>query len=491
MFKIKFITLLSLLCVSASQTSSAQTVQDAVIAAIKNHPQIEQAHARLGVADEEIKAVRSEMLPELSVGLTGGRMFGDNSTSRGTLTTRGSTYSGLGEGNASLQQPIFKGFQTLNRFRASKNDQQSAKLLLQDTQERIAYATAQSYANIMQAREAIALINQHKDIMQKAHDEIEMLVDEGAASDAELQQAQNILNAADTILTDFTEQLRVEEARYIELTGFPPFQDMREPKFENKAYETWLPESIGAAISYIDMQHPAILSAKEDTAAVLHEIEAEKGFLYPELLGELSYLKSDKREEIGGEVEDARAVLRMNWAFETGGGQFARIKQRKHEYREARAREEEVRRQVERDVRLAFIDRDIAARRIDEQDRVIALAQDLLETYDIQFEGGLVSLLQLMQAEDQLFIASLDNNNFYYQKLVAELGVFASLGRLQDVLFYDDTEAFEVIQKQSITKAAQKTNMSEASLNFSKPIAEYDPEYRKIEMPQGGTTDGQ
>ena len=41
--------------------------------------------------------------------------------------------------------------------------------------------------------------------------------------------------------------------------------------------------------------------------------KAEKAAYYPTVNGQLSYLKSDERDLLGGELVDARAVVKMDW----------------------------------------------------------------------------------------------------------------------------------------------------------------------------------
>lgn len=410
----------------------AQTVQDAVQAAIINHPQVEQAKARLGIADEGTNVARSGFFPELSVGLTAGRIFGDNSTSRGLVTTRGAAYSGLGEVNASLQQPIFDGFETMNRLKSSQSTYKSANLRLQDMRGQIAYQTVQAYLDVLQARSILLRIKEQEIKVKEYLERINLMVNEGAADEGELQQAQDVRALLKGFVADYTGQLKTAESEFIALTDVAPFNDMKTPILDI----THLPGTIEEAIALTNVDHPAILALVEDGKAAEFDAKAEKGILYPDVLGELSYLKSDKREEIGGEVEDRRAVLRMNWNFETGGGQYARIKQRKLERDEVLAREKEVKRQIAHDVRVAYTEYDVAITRLNNQKEREELNKDLFDTFETQFEGGRVSVLQLMQADNQLFNTSIEKTVYQYRLLAAKYAIVASLGRLQDVLFH-------------------------------------------------------
>lgn len=428
----------------------SQTIQDAVQAAIINHPQVEQAKARFNAAEEEVSSVKSGFFPSLSVGLTAGRVFGDNATSRGTVTTRGAAYSGLGEINASLQQPLFDGFETSNRLKSSRASTDSANLQLQDVREQIAYRTVQAYLNVLQARSILIRLQNQESKVNDYLDRIETNVEDGGADETQLQQAKDVRVLLNGFVADYTAQLRTAESQFMELTGVGAFEDMDVPVFRGAS----LPETVEQAVSVASVDHPAIRAVNEEARASGFDVEAERGLLYPEVLGELSYLKNDKREEIGGEVEDRRAVLRMNWEFEAGGGQYARIKQRIHEHAELMAREKETRRQIERDIRIAFAERDVASKRLKNQKERVSLNEKLFETYEAQFEGGRVDLLQLMQADNQLFNTEIEKTVYQYRLLAAQYGVVASLGRLQDTLFQG--AALEKYQGKSEEKASDE-----------------------------------
>ena len=433
-FNFKKYCLSTVVCINAMTfcaSANAQSVQDAVQAAILHHPQIEQAKARLGGAQQEISSVRSNYFPSLSVGLTAGRMYAENATSRGLVTTRGAAYSGLGEGTASLQQPIFDGFETLNRMQSSKAAMQSANLQLQDVREQIAYQTVQAYLNVLQARSIITRLQNQEAKVNDYFGRIKTNVEDGGADEAQLQQARDVQVLLDGFVADYTGQLRAAESQFIALTGVAPFVDMNVPSVDLGS----IPATMQDAVTSAAVDHPAIRAALQEAQAAGYDIKAEKALLYPDLIGELSYLKGDRKEEIGGETEDRRAVLRLNWDFETGGGQYARIQKRKYEHAEMRARVEEIQNEIERDIRIAYADRDVAKKRLANQKERVDLNNKLFETYEAQFEGGRVDLLQLMQADNQLFNTEIENVVYQYRLLAAHYGVVASMGQLQHTIF--------------------------------------------------------
>src|SRR5688572_23342839 len=104
-----------LLLILASTSAHAEALSGPVESALAAHPSIEAAQAAKKVAEEKESEERSDYFPTVSANVAGGRMFGDNSTSRGLNVTRGTAYSWLWEGSAQLNQPIFDGMETSHR----------------------------------------------------------------------------------------------------------------------------------------------------------------------------------------------------------------------------------------------------------------------------------------------------------------------------------------------------------------------------------------
>jgi adhesin transport system outer membrane protein len=198
--------------------------------------------------------------------------------------------------------------------------------------------------------------------------------------------------------------------------------------------ESSLPASLEDAVGLALKSHPSLQAAQYTSQYTEYDMKAEKAPLYPTVEGELSYMKEEKRDLIGGEVEDGRAVINLNWAFETGGAQLARIKQKKFAHAEAQARLREAQKRVELGARLAWSEYQTALEQFGNQQQRIDLNTKLFDTYKVQFEGTKISLLQLMQGDNQLFTTGLERMNGEYRLLAAKHALLASVGQLQQSL---------------------------------------------------------
>lgn len=412
----------------------AETMREALESALLSHPAVDVAKARQQATGEDEREQFSNYFPEVSATATGGRMFGDNSTTRGQVTKRGAAYSWLWEGSATLTQPIFNGFETVNRIDAARAREGSAEYNLADARQNVALRAGQAYLNVMRAQEALAKTRSYQDRIKDYLNRINKAVDSGAADEAEASQARNIQAMLENTIAEMEGQVKYALADYAEATGSMPRADLQDAGSQKSMMLGSVDESIAYATSY----HPLVLSSKKDIEAEDNEISAERGVLLPDLDGEMSYLKRDQKEDIGGEVVDARAVMRASWNFSTGGAQLARIRKSKAERSEAIARSAQTMRGIERDIRRAYAEYETASKQDALNINRIKITRDLFGTYEKQFEASRVRLLQLMQAENQLFTTELERINSHYRMLMAELTTMASSGRLLTALGIED-----------------------------------------------------
>lgn len=408
--------------------ASADTLEEAVTAALNYHPRVEAAIANRDAFIEERREQWADYFPTVNVRASGGRAFGDNSTSRGLQVTRDSTYSYIWEGAMTLTQPLFDGFETANRVDAAQARRQSANYNIVDIRENLALGTVAAYMDVLRAEEALSRLKAHGKKIRDYQGRISQMVEQGAADETLLSQARDIEAQLKNTLANLQGQVRKASAQYAELVGKMPEHPMVRPTPRLDI----LPEDVEQAIEYARRHHPMLQAAYMTEDALLKDAEAEKQFYYPDVNGELSYLKRDQAEEIGGEVVDAKAVLRLNWDISTAGGQFARVRKNLQRHNESKAQRAETERNIVRDIRIASGELQTAKEQMKVLRERVSINEDLFSNYEAQFEGARINLLQLLQSDNALFNARLAMINGEYRILAAQYAVLASIGRLQE-----------------------------------------------------------
>jgi adhesin transport system outer membrane protein len=409
--------------------ANAETLQEAVLSALNTHPGVDVAIAAREAATEGRRAAYSAYFPELSASAATGRMYGDNATSRGLTFDRGAGYSWLHEGNLSLSQMLFDGYEARNAVDAAAARRMAAESAINDVREQLAYQTVLAYLSVLRAAEEHALISDYADKTDDYIERIKIMVEGGAAGEGELQQASDMRLLLENIRLESEGRLDVARVRYAELVGAYPEGPLQAPPFN----EDMIP-AIEEAVARSAAMHPSLQTQESRAAAAENEIGREQSALYPDFNAELSYYKKDLADDIGGEVTDAKGLVRMSWNFSTGGAQLSTIRKRRHEYAGAQARLRELRREIEKNVRTAYAELETAGALHETYARRAALMDELAATNRTRFEGGMAGLLELLQSENQLFSARMDLIGAHYRLWAARYGVPSATGTLQSVL---------------------------------------------------------
>jgi len=422
--------LTALLSVGAVLPASSEPLGDAVEAALNYHPSVHAALANRNALREESREKKSDLFPRVNVGATGGREFANNSTSRGLSTTRGEGYSWLWEGNVTATQLIFDGAETWKRADAADARRSSADFAVADVREDLALRTVLAYLDVLRTTEAVNRLRGHGVIIDDYVSRIEKMVKGGAADKSMTVQAKDIRAQLQSSLANMEGQARSAVAAYMDLTGHAPDGQMEKPvpRLDLIVVE------IDAAVAHSNKNHPMLRAAQMTEEASGLDAAAEQAAWLPDVTGELSYLKRDLDDVIGGEIDDAKAVVRMSWSYAMGGAQQARVLKTLHRREESHEKREEMRRRISREIYVSYSDRDTARNQVDVQRERVGLNETLLGAHQAQFEGARASILQLLQTENALFNAKLALMNGEYKMLASEYAILASTGRLQEAL---------------------------------------------------------
>lgn len=417
-----------LLLGASSSLSPAEPLSQALEDALNHHPTVTAAIANRDALKLERKEFSADYFPTLSVTATAGRTYADNSVSRGLNVDRGAGYSWLWERNLTVNQPIFTGFETENKVMAAQMRKESANFGITDVREQIALQTILAYTDVMRTEEALANLIAHRKHLNKYIEQIKKMISSGAADESMMLMADDIIAQLDNTLADHKAQANAALANYEEITGHLPTSALIKPDLHLDA----LPETIEDAVAQALESHTSLKAADMNQRALEHDREVEKSALYPSVSGEFSYLDRDQKDLIGGESEDYKAVVRMNWDFSLGGRELTKIEKAQIREQENLAKKRELERRLAKDVRVTFTNLKKTQSQNEILNSRVRFAHKLFQTYQSQFKGGRVDIFQLLQSDNQLFTSKLTALNSDYALIASHYSLLASLGRLQD-----------------------------------------------------------
>jgi len=439
----RFVFALSLstaLC--APVCASAETIADTVSQALETHPQIREGTAALAAADKNIHEQKSGYFPVVALESEDGRVHNDDFTTRADTTSNGASASWKDSGMVTVTQPLFTGFAVENHVGSAEDRYTAATYNLSSTQEDIALRAARAHLNLMRTRELLDLATEYLSNIEERRKNIDLMVKGGAADAAELLQADEIAAAAKNTRLGYEESYRQAEADYIEVTGTVPVKKL---EFGESRWEHMIPTSLDGAIAYASNKNAHILAANSMVAAAGKDRDAEKSSLMPHVDAVVSYNKDNEKYDVGDFTEDAQAVIKIGWNFETGGAQSDRIDKLGEEQNEAFAKRQEALRTVEHDTRQKFTSMQIVDQQFSLLTERETASENILKNFMAQFEGGKQTNLQLINAHSKLFEAKAALVDAHYRQLLSRFELLNVMGELREA--FGDVKSPDAQQK--------------------------------------------
>ncbi len=463
--------LLSLL-LSASLSSlpaTADTLVEALGRAVANLPEVRAARANQRASEQTAAQARGAWYPSLDLSLGHGRETSNNPSTRLLGSDQTLTRS---EAEVNLSQLIFDGGATSSQVRRFQARAEGAGDRLAQTAENAGARAAQAYLDVIRLRELIAIATDNEKRHRETLAQVSRLADVGKGRRADAQQAEARYALAQASLTQLRAQLEQAEVTFMHLTGQPPGT-----LADAGSFRAALPATLAAALTQALETHPAIRAAQKDLLAAQAERESQRSrYGSPRLALEVGTSANHDLDGLRGANNDRYAMLRLRYNLFRGGIDDARVREAEARVDEALANYAKERNDTERDLRQAW--RALAQDRIrlPQLQRYAAASAQVVNAYHLQFSIGQRTLLDVLNAESELFSARSSEYTGSYAVTIGELRVLASMGRLLETLGVNigATPQTPQAEKEQHTAAAAKPRTASAEAAQKKDARKND-----------------
>lgn len=418
--------------------AAAESVVEAVEAALAHHPQVYRDQALSVAAAHAVDEAYSDFLPDLDLDAASGYELTSSPTTRGA--GRGTVDMVRSEASAQLTQLLFDFFGTSNSVSAAASGLEASNADLQATSERVARLATQYYLEVLSARERTALAEQNLADLSAVLDLIRGRTEAGRAAEADLDQAVSRVALAKAELASRRGDQRTAMARFLENVGHIPGA-LERPEVPDYPEANDLDRALAVAMD----RNPVGHSTTAQWEARRAEIEVARAAYFPRFDLEASTFWGENIDGIRGGQSDVRVLVRMTWALFDGLGNVARTRQATHEANAAWYTDSDARREIREAVRVAFRALQTAEARYPQ---LLADAQASTRTYEAyrqQYDVGQRSLLDLLDARNEMFDAQEAEVRGSYDILQAHYELLFSIGLLLDhlgVVVFQDSEQY-------------------------------------------------
>ena len=411
--------------------SDSFTLQQAVKQAITSNPdiliQVNERRSR----NEEVERAKAGYLPTLDLNAGIGTERSENSSTRGagrnsiTLTRR--------EASLSARQMLFDGFATKNEVERQQARVSSTAFTVQGVAGNTALDATEAYLNLLRNETQLKLAEENLEAHKRSFDQIKIRSDAGVGRRADLEQISGRLALANSNLIAAQSNYDDAKTGYIRIVGELPVGTLIKPTTQQYSMPTTRDDAIKQAIA----KHPTLKSAVADVEATLAQHRASRNTFYPRFDLELSQSWNNDLDGQIGSNNDSQAMVRMRYNLLNGGGDLARKRQTAHLIDEAKEVRNRTYRQVIETMRLSWNAFAATRQQLIYLDDHVKATIRTRDAYQKQFNIGQRTLLDLLNAENELFQAKQSYISADFDNIFSHFRILNAEGELLQSLDID------------------------------------------------------
>ena len=412
----------------------ALTIEEAVSQAISSNPAVLSAGASARASVFDLRRARGGYYPTLDFDAgygpedTNSKQLKLAGNDRGTMDRR--------ETGLTARQLLWDGFATRSEVERRVALLNAADYSFTDTREAIAFRAAESFLDVIRTRELVALARDNVAAHEKMRGNVEAKSDRGVGNRADVEQAVARLALARSVLTAREGALRESVARYVRIVGSPP-DELATPVRQASGLtapdgvdEAQLDSAISNGMGQALDGHPAVLQSQAEAEAADAEIRAAKSAYHPTVNLEGRLRRDDNISGVDGTRNSTAIMVVAQWNLFRGGSDQAAEMAAVERKSAATELIDDTKRAVAENVAIAYQARAISEARIKYLEEHVNASQATLESYRSQFELSRRTLLDLLNAENELFNARSNLVSGKFTDLVNQYFVEASKGQL-------------------------------------------------------------
>lgn len=406
----------------------AVSLPEAITQAIRTNPEVLIQTTERKAREQELQQARSGYHPSVDLNAGIGYERSRNTTTR-ALGGDGDEDLTRKELGLNLRQMVFDGWATKSEVLRQQARVNSAAYSVQGTTEQIALRGSEVYLAVLRRQELLDLAEENLAAHERIYEQISARTEARVGRGADLDQIEARRALAESNLFASRNNLLDAQTNYLAVIGDLP-ADLERPD----GVQGVLPSSLDGAVGTSLASNPTLKSAGSDVAAAMAQHRAARNTYFPRFDIELGRNWNDDLDGQAGVNHDGLAMLRMRYNLYRGGGDVARRKQTAQLINEAKEVRNRTCRQVVESTRLSWTAYEVVGRQLPFLEQHVRSAEATRTAYQEQFGIGQRTLLDMLDSENELFVASQAFVEGQYDRLFAEYRILSVMGNLIDYL---------------------------------------------------------
>jgi len=410
---------LTLALCTGSISAGAETLIDALALAYSNNPRLLAQRAAQRATDEQFPQALSGHRPSVSIVLEAGKSA--TATSSTGLST--GTNTSPRSGSITYQQPIFRGLRTLYDTRRARATILQGRANLTIVEQDILFQTVTAFMNVVRDQAVLRLNVNNEQVLRRQLRATRDRFQVGEVTRTDVSQAQARLAQAQATRTQSEGTLQISRANYRRIVGRAP------GLLKKPARIVRLPGTLEGVTSVAGTAAPNVVAARFGEMAAQHTIKLITGELLPSVNLNVSGSRA-YGTSTGARVNSGAITGQLVIPLYQAGLTSSRIRQAKQialqrhqDIIEARRAAIEAATQAWHGLKTA----QAQIRAFQSAARANAIALDGVRQ---EAAAGLRTVLDVLDAEQELFDARVNLVRAERDEFVAAYQVYQAMGRL-------------------------------------------------------------
>ena len=399
---------------------SAETLHDAFAGAYRNNSTLEADRARQRATDEQVPQALSGWRPTITASGAIGHQW-----SRNTSLFNGTTYSEANPGSLqiTLNQPIFRGFKTVEGTAQAEANVKAGRQQLLITEQTTLFNAAQAYMNVMQARQILALRQKNVRVLQSQLKASNARFTAGELTRTDVAQSRASLNGAQGQVALAVSSVKAAEANYRTVVGHIPGK-LTMPRMAAR------PKTLDAAYHIAQQTNPSILAAAQLQDAAEHNVNVQFGDLLPSI--NLQATANTTWEQAGAGSSSTSAAIQgqITVPIYEQGLHYSIVRQAKQLASQNRVQVISAVRSVRENVTVAWNNISATGQNLVAARAQVSASLLALDGVRQEYQVGSRSTIDVLNAEQALVGAQISQVVAQHDQLISSYQLLSAMGRL-------------------------------------------------------------
>ncbi len=404
-----------------AQSDANAALADVVRRALATSPEVSARISALRGAADAVDVARGGYYPRVDAEAVLGR-------TNDRLTTRTPEAQSLSHNGVALSatQLLWDGGAVRGEVARLGHERLARWFEFVDISEVTALEAVRAYQDVLRFRRLLTLAEetyvQHKFVSQQMQNRLQAGVGRGV----DLEQALARLALSETNLATENANLHDVTARYLRIVGEIPAAMLLTPS----SFDGAMPRSAQDATDSAVLQNAAVSASIEGMRATRESIRTRKAAFHPNVEARVRSGTGRNFDGVPDQKRDTSAQLAMNWNLFNGGSDQARVNQATKLMEQAADIRDKTCRDVRQTAAIAYNDTRKLTELLVSLERNAASIIKARDAYRQQFDIGQRNLLDLLNAENEVYTARRAVVNARSDLAIAQARSLAAVQRL-------------------------------------------------------------